>query len=188
MDERSSLASPLARLRRCASDTRAVLGASVAESAHLLVHRCQPTCSCSRTSLAPACTGCARSCHPITLPKLTEQATFSRSQGAYLKNEPDKVPETWRALLEMLAKRQIRSVVYDKIYECVLASRPQHDPKWLSSRGCGIQRLGGVATGLGGPRLEEDMGQSRRTHRRSGQSTSQTLEKVPWLCNRTLCL
>lgn len=37
--------------------------------------------------------------------------------GAYTRNEADKIPETWAALLDMFKKKQIRGVVFDKIFE-----------------------------------------------------------------------
>jgi len=39
------------------------------------------------------------------------------SQGAYTKNEADRIPETWAALLELFASKQIKGVVYNKVYE-----------------------------------------------------------------------
>ena len=43
------------------------------------------------------------------------------TQGAYTRNEADKIPETWAALLDLFAKKQIRGVVYDKVYEYVVS-------------------------------------------------------------------
>lgn len=37
--------------------------------------------------------------------------------GAYSKNEVDKIPEAWNALLDMLKKKTIKATVFDRIYK-----------------------------------------------------------------------
>lgn len=37
--------------------------------------------------------------------------------GAYTKNEPERIPEVWAALLQLLREGQLRPVIFDKVYE-----------------------------------------------------------------------
>lgn len=37
--------------------------------------------------------------------------------GAYAKNELDKIPEAWNALLEMFAQKLIKPTVFKKVYQ-----------------------------------------------------------------------
>ncbi|BGO94408.1 hypothetical protein NBRC10512_003781 [Rhodotorula toruloides] len=41
--------------------------------------------------------------------------------GAYVKNEPNVVPEVWGALLDMFEKKQIRGTVFEKLYDGLAA-------------------------------------------------------------------
>jgi NADPH2:quinone reductase len=38
-------------------------------------------------------------------------------QGSYIKDEPETVPEIWRAILELVRQGRLRPVIYDKLYD-----------------------------------------------------------------------
>ncbi|KAM0791787.1 hypothetical protein ACM66B_004050 [Microbotryomycetes sp. NB124-2] len=54
---------------------------------------------------------------PANLILLKNLAVTGVHWGAYLKNEPEAVPQVWMGLLNMLSEGKIRGTVYDKLYE-----------------------------------------------------------------------
>ncbi|SNX81346.1 related to quinone reductase [Melanopsichium pennsylvanicum] len=54
---------------------------------------------------------------PANLVLLKNCAITGVHWGAYVKNEPDKIGETWEGLLEMFKTKQVIPTVFDHIYE-----------------------------------------------------------------------
>lgn len=54
---------------------------------------------------------------PANLILLKNVAVTGVHWGAYSRNEADKIPETWEALLELFASKRIVPTVFDHIYE-----------------------------------------------------------------------
>lgn len=52
-----------------------------------------------------------------TLMQSATSADAHLPQGAYTKNEQERIPEVWAALLQLLREGQLRPVIFDKIYE-----------------------------------------------------------------------
>ncbi|KAK4050686.1 hypothetical protein OIV83_003412 [Microbotryomycetes sp. JL201] len=53
---------------------------------------------------------------PANLVLLKNVAVTGVHWGAYLRNEPEAVPQVWMGLLNMLSEGKIRGTVYDKLY------------------------------------------------------------------------
>ncbi|PWN54307.1 NAD(P)-binding protein [Violaceomyces palustris] len=54
---------------------------------------------------------------PANLILLKNVAVTGVHWGAYSRNEPDKIPETWIALMELFASKRIKPTVFERIYE-----------------------------------------------------------------------
>lgn len=54
---------------------------------------------------------------PANLVLLKQAAVMGVFWGAYSKNELDKIPEAWNALLEMFEKKIIKPTVFTKVYD-----------------------------------------------------------------------
>ncbi|KAN0066328.1 hypothetical protein ACQY0O_000422 [Thecaphora frezii] len=61
---------------------------------------------------------------PANLILLKNVAVTGCFWGAYSKNEVDRIPETWQALMDLFAQKKIRPTVFEHIYEG-LESMPQ---------------------------------------------------------------
>ncbi|GAA5853673.1 hypothetical protein JCM8547_007408 [Rhodosporidiobolus lusitaniae] len=53
---------------------------------------------------------------PANLLLLKNVAAMGVHWGAYVKNEPNAIPEVWNALLDLFATKKVRGIVYDKVF------------------------------------------------------------------------
>ena len=69
--------------------------------------------------------------------------------GAYTRNEAEKIPEVWAALLELLREGKLRPVIFKDVYRCVCLSARWCELTLIACSCSGLEALPGGLKDLG---------------------------------------